>query len=627
MLLLLPLFAPAQSTTDTVRTLPPVTIQSARFEQNGYTRWKPDSLPLSAAVSLADKLLWENPLALRANAPGTLATLSIRGAGPSRSPVFWNGLNLQSPMNGVVDASLLPLFPDDEVQVQLGGHSAALSNGCMGGSVQVSTNAAPPHPGWNTQAYLSAGSFGLTQTGGSIGHAQENRTSQLRANWQQADNDFPFRNTAQIGQPAARQPNNFQRRSDIQQFNRFIFRQKNVLRTALWHQSAWRQIPPAMTEARTETWQADRTSRAVLTWENRTHAQARWLTRLAAADEWIAFRYAGRTDTSRSRTWLVHSEWAQATAHAWLWKVGTQATFQSARVDGYADNKRWVAQHRAALFGMAERVFAAGRLSLLLRQEWWVGGAAPFTGTLGGQWSLGRGKWGVWSFHLARNFNLPTLNDRYWANLGKPDLRPESGYSGDVGWSLERGRLRTEVAVFQLLVDDWILWQPGPDGLFRPDNLRKVWSRGSEWRMHWTLPTTHAWVTKLTAHYQFVKATNTAVYGGNAEVLGRDLPYTPRHAGGLACAVRRRGWSGAYLHQITGARFVTADNQTRLQGFSTAQVLLEYGWVFPQKKAPAKRGVLRFSLRLENVWNAPYQVIQFRPMPGRSGVLGVAYGR
>lgn len=647
--LLLPLLLTAQNPTDTLSpplywrggrgvrpdTLPLVTVRDARFEQTGYTAWRADTLPIAAVIPLTDRLLWESPLAVRANGAGTLATVSARGAGPSRSPVFWNGINLQSPMNGVVDLSLLPVWPGDRVELRYGGQSAALSSGAMGGSVLVSSDAASTESGFSAQANLAAGSFGLWQTGCGAGFSGKKYAAQVRAAWQQADNDFPFQNTAQIGQPHVRQINNFGRKSDIQHFNRFIFNEKNVVRSAAWHQSAFRQLPPAMTEAAAETWQADRANRAVLTWENRPDSRSQWQTRVAALDEFLAFRNLGRTETSRSRTWLGTSEYARNAGRNLIWKLGANAVLQSAQVDGYSDSSRWFRQRRAGAFGMAEQRFRRGQLVALLRQEWLAGEAAPFTWSLGGRWDLGRQTAGnghqaaastthSLSFHLSRNFNLPTLNDRYWANLGKPDLRPESGYSGDLSWAWQQDAFSTELVVFQLLIDDWILWQPGADGLFRPDNLRQVWSRGAEWRTAWHTRTASGWLWKLSSRYQFVRATNVAVYGGNTEVLRRDLPYTPRHTGGLTLTTSRGGFSGAYLHQFTGPRFVTSDNATVLKGFSTGNLLVQYGF-FPRKRAASRsQQHIGLSFRLENVWDSPYQVIAYRPMPGRAWSFGVS---
>lgn len=80
-------------------------------------------------------------------------------------------------------------------------------------------------------------------------------------------------------------------------------------------------------------------------------------------------------------------------------------------------------------------------------------------------WALGA-DWKGFQAHLARTFNLPTLNDRFWRNLGNPDLLPERGYSASARYVYRRGAWRAGGGLFHLLVDDWILWQPGSDGLF-----------------------------------------------------------------------------------------------------------------------------------------------------------------
>jgi len=599
---------------DTTLRLPTATIREQRFEQTGYIAWRADTLPTAGTLSLADRLLWENTLTVRANAPGTLATISARGAGPNRTPVFWNGLNLQSPMHGVVDAALLPLWPGDRLEVRYGGQSAAQSSGAMGGSVLVEPGYAQV-PGWSGQVGVVTGSFGAREARAGLGYAGPRWATQVRANRQQADNDFPFKNTAQIGQPQVRQVNNQADNWNIQQFNRLIINEKNVVRTAFWQQKVYREIPPAMTEAPSETWQRDAATRAVATWEHRPNGRALWQTRAAWLAEAIYFRQFAATDTSRSRTALVSTEYTDRRGERLTWKAGASALRQWAQADGYTDSTQWYGQTRLAAFGMAEYAWGSGRLSALLRQEWSENQAAPFTWSLGGEQMLGRA--GMLRGHLSRNFNLPTFNDRFWAALGQPDLRPEKGYSGDVGWTLQRRAFSVELTGFQLFINDWILWQPGNDGLFRPGNLRKVWSRGLEAAAHGQ-GRVGAWQWKLSARAQWSRTTQLAIYTIATEDAGKQLPYTPQQSGSLVLQVHRGAFFGGYLHQFTGERFATTDNARVLPRFQTGQLLLRYGW-----KLGKKRTALSLDLRLENVWNTPYQILAFRPMPGRGGRVGV----
>jgi iron complex outermembrane receptor protein len=327
----------------------------------------------------------------------------------------------------------------------------------------------------------------------------------------------------------------------------------------------------------------------------------------------------GQTDTSRSRTVLASTAYTSTFHRHLTWKAGLQASLQTAQVDGYADSSRWFSQRRAAAFAMAERSWSKARISLLVRQELAEGTAVPFTGSVGGQFKAGRV--GEGRFHVSRNFNLPTLNDRYWRTLGNAELLSEYGYSADAGWRFQRSGFSTELSVFQLIVDNWILWQPGADGQFRPGNLRKVWSRGVEWtgQYQWQ---SGDWRWTMSSRYQFTKATNVAVYAGEGGALHRELPYTPKHTGGLTLSVRKGKFSAAYLHQLTGKRFVTSDNATVVQGFSMGNLLVRHDFFLQRKKT--SRGIqAALDARLENVWNTSYQVLAYRPMPGRAWRTGL----
>lgn len=619
-----PLFLAGQTpggATDSLQILPEIVVQDIRFERTGYATWQADSLPQGNTLSLANRLLWENPASTRPNAPGTLSTLSTRGAGPSRTAVLWNGLNLQSPMHGMVDLSLTPIWASDHISLRYGGQSAALSSGAMGGAILIESDPLSAKKGIPVQLEISSGSFGRKEASGSLGGSNEKISSQIRGAWQQANNDFPFQNTFQIGQPKVRQQNNFLEKTDIQQFNRLIINAKNVLKTAAWHQNAFRQIPPTMTESATDTWQVDRSNRIVASWEHRPNNHSGWQARLAWLDEFIAYYYAGDTDTSRARTFLGSFEYSASQGRHLFWKMGANGAFQSAQADGYADSSRWFQQPKSAAFGMAEWQWRNGKVSVLTRQEVVDQVFMPITWSLGGQIKFGKPGEGL--FHLSRNFNLPTLNDRYWNRLGKDDLLPESGYSADVGWRIQSGPFSTEVTAFQLILDNLIIWLPsGNDQQFRPGNLRKVHSRGAEWRGCWQTGS-EGWNWKLSGRYQLVRATNVRVYAGAGDVLGRELPYTPRHSGGLTFLLKKNALSTAYLHQFTGRRFVTSDNRTALPGFQTGQLLLEYSLRIARKKGSARSLQVVVNARIENVWNTPYQVLAFRPMPGRAWSAGL----
>jgi iron complex outermembrane receptor protein len=597
---------------DSTTRLPTVTIRDTQFDQTGYRSRKPDTLPVACVGSLADRLSWENAVNIRPNAPGTLATASMRGMGPNHTPVFWNGLNLQSPMNGTVDLSLLPVWPNDRVELRYGGQSANLSSGVMGGSILVETGDVLP-PGWSGAMGIIGGSFGdkgiLAETGWGDARLQ----SSLRGRWETAVNDFSFHNTTLAGQPLQYQSNNRFKKWDLQQSNRFVLGPRSVLKTAFWSQGAFREIPPLMTAAPNATWQKDAATRAVLTWEFSPGARSSLKTRMAWLQESIYFHLPGSDDSSHSSTALLRSEYTVALSRRLVLRTGANAQMLKARSSGYSDGAGWFRQNRTSAWTGAEWTGSRLQLSAMARQEWASGQAAPFTWSLGGLWDIRKA--GAFRFHVSRNFNLPTFNDRFWKSLGNPDLLPERGYSADAGWSVQGKWWTAEATVFRALIDNWILWQPGQDGLFRPGNLKKVQSEGLESALSAKAKAGN-WNLRFQLTYQRTSAINTAVYSASQSAFRKQLTYVPKNTGSCSVRVEKGNFSGVYLHQLTGLRYATTDNGLSVPGYQTGTFLARY------RIGIWKQLTIDFDFRIENCWNASWQYFIFQPMPGRSWHAG-----
>ena len=604
---------------DSVRILPSATIVDAKFEKTGFSVWQADSLPYTGGLSLSDRLSWDNALLLRTQSPGGLSTVSARGAGPSRTPVVWQGINLQSTMNGVTDASLIPLWTGDRVLLRYGGQSAAQSSGAMGGTLLIDAVEQTPE-GFSGQATAALGSFGRMEQSVSASWGGDAFSSTLRAGYQQAENDFPFRNTTLPGSPEVYQPNNAVQRFDVQQFNSWSPSSGKLLKTSFWHQRAHREIPPPMTASAQKTWQDDRATRIVAGWEQNNKNGGRWYHRGAWTDETIVYTLNNAEETSRARTVQVLSQYSTTLGKHWFVKSGVQSWWQQARADGYADSMVWVEQWRLAMFGTLEYQSKGWTVSTQVRKEWVTTTSnTPITWSVGVEKQLKNNQ--QVHFHVSRNFNLPTFNDLYWRTLGNPDLRAENGYSTDLGYqnkvSAGYWTIVHEATLFSLLVDDWIIWLPGADGQFRPGNLRKVWSRGAETSVRLQYGR-EDWRVAVQARYQFVHTTNTDVYSADQGALDKQLPYVPQHTLGSGLQAAFGSLRLVYLQQWYAGRYTNAGNTNALPAYSTAQFLAGYNHPWKQKN-------IGLNFRIDNCWNTAYQSIAYQPMPGRNWNLGVSF--
>jgi iron complex outermembrane receptor protein len=457
----------------------------------------------------------------------------------------------------------------------------------------------------------AVGSFGRKEIGADLGWTGNHLTMSARYFNIGANNDFPYQKQGLDGRYfEVLQQNNKLQKVDFQQFISWKPSRLHEINTAFWTQKAVRELPPSSKEAVKQTWQYDHSNRLLLTWNYTPSLKNKCISRLAFLQDDLAFHLSGDTDTSKSRQLIWNTEW-MTQAKKIIWKGGVQATRQWAQVDGYTDSLKWYGQTRVAAYGMGAWQIGDLKGSLMIRQEWAEDQGNPFVGSLGAEWKPGRV--GAFRMHLARNFNLPTLNDRFWRNLGNTALRPEKGYSADIGWQWQNQACSIGLSGFHVLLDDWILWQPDASGLFRPGNLRKVWSRGVEGIFNWA----QKWGDIHCAYsgrVQYSATTLEAIYNGSEGVIGAQLPYTSRFSSGHSVKLSYKTTKLAYLHQITGRRPDLIGNE--LPSFFVGTLLLANS-LFKSR--------LHVEGRLENMWNTTYEVIRYRPMPGRSWRVGLSY--
>ena len=128
-----------ENVVDTIRQLNVVEVSTSRLIlfSNANKSETLDSALLDRYTSsnLADILLNESQIFIKSYGLGSLASSSFRGSGANHTSVLWNGFNLQSPMNGIIDLSLIPANFMNNVAIQYGGAGALWGTGAVGGSI------------------------------------------------------------------------------------------------------------------------------------------------------------------------------------------------------------------------------------------------------------------------------------------------------------------------------------------------------------------------------------------------------------------------------------------------------------------------------------------------------------
>lgn len=602
---------------DTLQALPLAEIFAPQLRNQplGAQSSTLDSAKLSIhqAENVADLLSKRSGIYVKGYGLGSLATSAARGAGASQTAVMWNGFPLQSPMLGQLDFALLPTIFVDEMTLQYGGNSAGWGSGAIGGAVLLH-NKTQFFKGLSTQVNVAAGSFGWQNYAAAFRYGNGRFAGSTRLFFEKSENDFTFQIHPDL--PEKKQEHAALRQQGVLQEFFWNIKPGQELALRAWLQNTDREIPPTLVQNRSEATQADEFLRTSLHWK-RTGKNVVFQARSAFFSEKIDYRdeLIGLESLTRFNTWMGEAE---AT-----WFLGKQLRLQSSLLQTHtrADAPAYEAppnQLRTALFAAVRREGKHWRAQLDGRLELADGDLVPFTPGLGAEadvfnWLKIKGK-------IARNYRLPTLNDRFWRPGGNPDLLPESGWSEDLGLVFhgknERFRWEYSATAYHRRIENWILWaQKEGQFFFSPQNIAEVWGRGLENRLDLNFHFPFGKIT-VSGGYDFTRSTNEKAIKSPSIEAGAQLFYTPRHRVFSEIAFHSKGF------QITGFQQFTskvAGLNEPVPAFTVGSLRVQYGHSFSCWDGTA-------FLQIENLWDANYLVVERRPMPGRYFRAGLSTG-
>ena len=243
--------------------------------------------------------------------------------------------------------------------------------------------------------------------------------------------------------------------------------------------------------------------------------------------------------------------------------------------------------------------------------------------------------------NVQRTYRVPTLNELYYNPGGNPNLKPEQGWSEDVGYSLTNGeyvieptymndkyntymemkRMRRLVVTHNMsfynrIIDDWIMWFGG--AIWTPHNIARVHSRGLQTENMLTYKASKAIRLHLAVNGAYTLATTVSSYLPGDGSIDKQIPYTPVYNGQGNIGAT---WKNLYLnynHTYTGLRYITTDESFSLAAYTLGNLQLMYTLLLSGNQ-------LQLTAQCNNIWNANYQVVNARPMPGINWLVGANF--
>ncbi|MFP4620587.1 MAG: TonB-dependent receptor [Bacteroidales bacterium] len=549
---------------------------------------------------------------------GSLSVPKLRGTQGAHTSVTWNGFPINSMTLGQSDLSLTPVEFVDHVSITHSAPGSLYGNGTFGGAIGLNNKT-----NWNKGNTLSlsgeAGSWNNQRY--SLQSELGNQKFRYKASgfFQKARNDFEFHDTQQFGNPLKKRKNNGVQNFGVMQNFYYKLSPRNKFEAGVWYQEREKEIPEIMSVSTPGTaLQKDSTLRLYGQWKRvfdesalqiRTgyfyHHQLYKEKEKPGDEDYMIY------SPLETKKWMNDLNYRYYLNNRMSFDIGGQYSLIGANVNAYGKN---IKEYRASLIGAFKYEIPRLTSNLTIRQQFnQYTKPDPQIG-LGANYKLIPKEVYIRT-HFSTKYRIPTLNDKYWQPGGNKDIKPERGWSGElgIGYSPDLNgtvqSFQSEITAFTSEISDLIQWVPSEgESYWHAINTSKVQSSGIEasadLSMKWNLVD-----LTLKSMYNYTRSMN--LNEDKPEIHKNQLRYTPFHTVKNAFSSEWNNYSAGIYFNYTGKSFSTTDHSSELSPYATTDIFIK-----KQFEPETFRAEIKFTVK--NLFDNQYQVIANYPMPGRA---------
>ncbi len=568
---------------------------------------------------------------------GGLKTISLRGSTASQVMVLVDGVRFDDFQTGTTDLSLLNLSDFSEIRVYRGGGAARFGASALYGAVNLSLHGTGAWPLFTVAT--GAGSYGW--------QSHRAAASLKKAGWQvysaftqemaRGDHLYRFR---EFGNPETRRRKN----GDFHQTSAVLSLSRpqpfSDSRLSLFYTGSKRGVPGPVLQGREGTLfarQEDRDLFLLLSHRRQLSAGTvlkSWgryhYRRLRYRDPDIPIQPGGLDARYTNHDALLGVEWRR-TARTGYWQIRWEMQRavligNNLAVPGENGYRRTPRVGRTstqfAVFwetipGSPESAAGASKIEAGIRLSWFsdIGTAlSPFVGVNYPLWH--------WPLklraYLAHNFRVPTFAEQYYLNFGNRNIRPEQGYTLEIGANLWRRRqLMADVAFFAMFTSDQIIAIPRSPVMWSTANVGRARTLGVEIQLNWK-----PFGEKFAMHATYTRQEPRDATPGSRS-KGKLLIYTPQE---MATLILNSRWPlGSRIVLRTAVNLRRISHRYHLPENDYDSLMAPYTVLDGNITVTFALHRVEWELRFEtdNLTATGYEVIRNYPMPLRLWRLGL----
>jgi outer membrane cobalamin receptor len=547
---------------------------------------------------LTDLLNFNSTIYFKEYGRGMLSTVAFRGTTSSQTAVIWNGININSQMNGSTDFNTIPGSDYNSISVKAGGGSVIYGSGAVGGTVHLNNDLAFYNRFENTLK-LDYGSFNTIGINYKTNISNKKWSAQIGFSKNSSINDYKYLNQYNWkGEQRWNQNGEY----DVISLNAnagYKIDAKNSLKLYTQTSNTDRNTS-LVSESETKSKYVNGFNRNLLEYDGDF---GRFKTNFKTAYIFENYKYYADNSSNIYTYGKTESLTTKADLGYQLLKsIQLNGILDYNRTKGYGsgfgDNVREISS--AALL-IKQDASPNWKNEFGVRKEFTDNYKSPVLFSAGSSYQFG--KLYNLKLNVSRNFRIPTFNDLYWEEGGNRDLKPESSYQAEIGNIFTVQNFSLTQTFYYIKIKDLLQWVPGNNGIWRPQNTDKVNSYGAE--------TLLSWKKSFGKNNLTANATYAYTVSENVETK-KQLFFVPFHKVTAAVAYSRNNISAHYQFLYNGFVYTQADNDPEkiVSAYTVSNVGLDYDFKFLSS--------FRVGIQVLNVWNTFYQSLEHRPMPGRN---------
>ena len=537
---------------------------------------------------------------------GALNTPSFRGTSASHTLVSWNGIPINSTASGQTDLRLLPSNGFNNLGISYGGNSTIFGSGSIGGTIHL--NNIPIFTKSNNSNFtIEKGSFGLNTNSFSTQKSNNNYYYYLNYSSLKDSNNFEYvfnnQNIENI--------HSYSEGESLISNISFLLSKNSIIQFNLWKTYLFREVPGNMTVPNSTAEQTDKSERFLFTLLNYykdfkikvNHALLFDNLYYDDIPKQINSFYEGITNISEINLDYNYK------------KLFTSLNLSS--LNNHLKNSSYENLEQTdltnSIYSSISYQTNNFKNEFSLRKESNKSINHPFIPSYSCELKLKNYKL---RGRINKNFRSPTFNDRFWissGSIGNMNLLPESGTNKEIGLDFSSNTISCNLTYFNLNVDNWILWNQQENGVWMPENIRKVNSKGLESKINFNINIDSLEI-RNEFNYQYNLSTNILGIDNLDASVGKQLIYTPRNKANLNSRFSFNNYNLVINQSFVGKVYTSSDNLNFLKSHYTVTLKLIRNFEIINSE-------LVFTIK--NLFNQDYQTYLNYPQPGRNFLIQI----